>query len=935
MKLIIRCHGETTEYTPDPNLGIIKVGRADTNDIKIKGEKAASREHLTLERTVDGWKLVDQMSSNGTALNGEKVNFGFIKEGDLIQVGQTTIQVTGLEPAPGASPAPARPARRAAARAVPARAKADEEAGSPEGRPAPPIPAKKSPVGGLVALGVIVLVVGIGGYVLFDQLGGGTPTQPRQDDVAKDDAPRQAELSDDEKAALTLADSVVSSDDSTIDKINRLEKIHDGLKGTRGSKAASDISLMKSKLMQQLDDEVARHVETELEAIEGGIVTGMYADSISRLVELEGYLQSDAYIANFANAHRKKLAESKESATAQNQAFIDSSYETMRHYAAQMRYDDALEVCDDLLARAWMDQAARDLYETEREKIVALKEQHEIKKAAVEEKDDEPADADGILGKVKESDGKLPGKNPLLPNGKRSEREFVSALHAKMVKAADEGTLTENIFTYRGKTAKIARADESKLVLEVVHVDKRTQEELIYNTSVKWDDMNAEDVLQLYDRLPELADEDVLALVVFCYDNGFTDMAAERAWQLYERRNDWKEGIDTLIAAKRKIMIPDGGFVEFNGALVTPDEKENAIFYSRLESVLERFEKGVGHKDRRRREDSEEAFSELLEMGERAVKPAIEILQGVLDDEVENAKRATGLLAADKERMNSLLAELDRRREYALELIMDAERYPYPYGPNQAEVQADVNERVAAVREIWNDPAKFTGQTNPQFDAIMDKIRAIAQRMAQIDPSQKYYKETPEETVKYIENIANDELSIKNYAGGNSAKEKLHNYNVEVMEYNENFPTGEGHTNADGRLQVKITNEYRIMFARPALKLNDKLFWGAWHHSKYCVEHNGGQIAHNIPGEPRGETPADRMRYEGYPGGGGENIHMNGAGPTAQSSHDAWCNSSGHHRNILNPNWRVLGSGKFQTIWTQKFGSVDEGDQNSESRGGE
>jgi uncharacterized protein YkwD len=62
---------------------------------------------------------------------------------------------------------------------------------------------------------------------------------------------------------------------------------------------------------------------------------------------------------------------------------------------------------------------------------------------------------------------------------------------------------------------------------------------------------------------------------------------------------------------------------------------------------------------------------------------------------------------------------------------------------------------------------------------------------------------------------------------------------------------------------------------------------------------------------------------------------MNGRGPTAQSSHDAWCHSSGHHRNILNPNWRALGSGKFNTIWTQNFGAVDEKEDNAKSKGGQ
>jgi uncharacterized protein YkwD len=100
------------------------------------------------------------------------------------------------------------------------------------------------------------------------------------------------------------------------------------------------------------------------------------------------------------------------------------------------------------------------------------------------------------------------------------------------------------------------------------------------------------------------------------------------------------------------------------------------------------------------------------------------------------------------------------------------------------------------------------------------------------------------------------------------------------------------------------------------------------------MEHNNGQIAHNLPGEPKGEGPSDRMKHEGYPGGGGENIHMNTRGPTAMSSHVSWCHSSGHHRNILHPMWKVLGSGKWGNIWTQNFGGTDEADKNSESKGG-
>ncbi|MCB9895010.1 MAG: FHA domain-containing protein [Planctomycetes bacterium] len=934
MKLLISMNGEVREFSPDPNLGIITIGRADGNDLILPTEKGASRKHLTLERTVDGWKLVDQMSANGTILNDEKVNFAFLKENDVIVIGTTKIQVTGLNPTPGAKPAPARPARRAEAPKLPVKAAAAAPAGAEDAEaPAGPyIPPRKSPVPALVAAAVIVLVLAAGGYLLVSNINlGGRGGS----DVADQGGggPRQAELSDEEKAALAVANEIVNGNGTTLKKLHDLGDLQEKLKSRRGSKALSDITDMKTELAKQLNTEVEAHVSEGLAAINQTVEEGNFTVAMEKLSELELYLNDDTYLASFANAHKGRIADTREYAKKMNDAFLASGYQQMWRYADELRYDEALAVCDDLLARAFLDNADRETYQAERKKIEALKASIVPEAPVVEEP---VKKGPSILDKVGKDDGRLPGKNPLLPDGVRSEQKLIAAVQDRLIARVKDGTLKGTRFVWHGNEAKIEGwSSNGRLKFIYSYKDKKTGEELVVPSSTTMEKLNAEDRLALYDVTPGLVDEDKLGLIIFCFDNGWMDEAAHRALLLYKDRNDWKEAIDILLASKRKISIPSGGFVEYDGALVTPEEKDNGIFYANLRGVLARFEKGIGSKDKKKAEDAEKAFEELLDMGERAVKPSIEILQGVLDKEMARAKAATGLLSGDKSKMDGLLAELDRRREYALELIMDSEKYPYPYGPNQAEVQADVDERVAAVREIWNDPAKFTGQTNPEFDSIMEKIRAIATRMATIDPNQDYFKQTPEETVEYIGNIANEALSIRNYTGDDTKKQALYNTNVKVMEYNENFPTGEGHADSESRAQVKITNEYRIMFARVALKINDKLYWAAHHHSKYCVESNGGQIAHVIPGEPRGEGPGDRMKYEGYPGGGGENIHMNSGTPTALSSHNSWCHSSGHHRNILTPGWRVLGSARWQTIWTQNFGGTDEGDGNAVSKGGE
>ena len=935
MKLLISENGVVREFAPNPELGIITIGRAPSNDLAIPDEKGASRQHLTLERTVDGWKLVDQMSANGTVVNDEKVNFAYLKEGDVVLIGKTRIQVLGLlpaveqtSPAPGGVPVATRPKRRVAAGKV-ASAPATGEEGVQDDTPPLALPRRKSPVFAIAAAAVAVVILGLGSFFIISNINSGGS----QGDVAKEGSgtPRQAELSDDDKAVIALASEKAKGSGSAQERLAALDKLAEPLKGRHGSVAAGKLADLRAGVLRELDAEIKTRVDADIASATTDLEDGQYRNGITRISDLNTWLATDLCTKGLANSYRKRIDGFLADAMKQNERWVSGSFAQVLDLRDLKRFDDALAILDLVLQRAWLQGTEESLYKSEQAKLYELKATSTVETPTVEE----PVKGTSILDKIKETKENLPGKNPLLPDGARSEEKLLAALQVKLVLAAKNQTLTDKRFTYRGSNAQIKDATEEKVTIEVSRVDKKTGEELPFRTKLKWVDVAAEDMLQLYDRTPGLDNNDKLAALIYTYNAGFMDEGARRAFTLYKLQNEWKTGIDILIATKRKMAIPEGGFIEFESALIAPVERESILFDRKLRAVLDRFEKGIDSKERKKKEDSEAAFKELMEMGDGARRPAIGILQGVLDKEMERAQKATGLLATDKSKMDALLAELDKRRAYALELIMDEVKYPYPYGPNQAEVQAEVDARVAAVREIWNDPSKFTGQANPEFDAIMNKIRVIAERMAQIDPEQEYYKQTPDDTVEYINNMANKALSIREYAGSDTKRQALYNLNVKIMKANEDFPTGEGHCDADGRTQVKITNEYRIMFGRVAVKINDKLFWAAHHHSRYCVENNGGQIAHEIDGEPRGRAPGDRMRYEGYSGGGGENIHMNSGGPTPQSSHDAWCHSSGHHRNILHPAWRVLGSGKWRTIWTQNFGGKDEGDDNAVSKGGE
>jgi pSer/pThr/pTyr-binding forkhead associated (FHA) protein/tRNA A-37 threonylcarbamoyl transferase component Bud32 len=79
----------------------ITIGRQPGLDVTIPA-KGASREHAQMGRLKDGsWALKDLGSTNGTLLNGEKIATARLKDGDVIQIGNCSLEYIDVpEPAP-------------------------------------------------------------------------------------------------------------------------------------------------------------------------------------------------------------------------------------------------------------------------------------------------------------------------------------------------------------------------------------------------------------------------------------------------------------------------------------------------------------------------------------------------------------------------------------------------------------------------------------------------------------------------------------------------------------------------------------------------------------------------------------------------------------------------------------------------------------------
>ncbi len=77
------------------DLGQILVGRGEAADIRLNDETIA-RIHISIRKKEDAFYLTDLDSDTGTKVNGKPVERTKLQDGDLIQIGQTSIKFKHL-----------------------------------------------------------------------------------------------------------------------------------------------------------------------------------------------------------------------------------------------------------------------------------------------------------------------------------------------------------------------------------------------------------------------------------------------------------------------------------------------------------------------------------------------------------------------------------------------------------------------------------------------------------------------------------------------------------------------------------------------------------------------------------------------------------------------------------------------------------------------
>ncbi|WP_017571665.1 CAP domain-containing protein [Nocardiopsis halotolerans] len=112
---------------------------------------------------------------------------------------------------------------------------------------------------------------------------------------------------------------------------------------------------------------------------------------------------------------------------------------------------------------------------------------------------------------------------------------------------------------------------------------------------------------------------------------------------------------------------------------------------------------------------------------------------------------------------------------------------------------------------------------------------------------------------------------------------------------------------------VTLVNDERAEAGCDPLRVDQRLTAAAQEHSEDMNRRD--YMAHV---SPEGEGPGDRARQHGYHAWGAENVAMGQT--SAEQVMEAWMNSDGHRRNILDCGLVAIGVGESGNAWTQMFG---------------
>ncbi|MHC4778192.1 MAG: FHA domain-containing protein [Planctomycetota bacterium] len=959
--------------------GKISVGRAPTNDIQIR-ETRSSRIHCQIETVPGGYKLVDLESRNGTRVNDDVVNSRVLNPGDRIQIGSTVIQF-GAASVPEAvtSPAPA------VSEPHPVPSPAMDDDSESEERPVQTVridkrpshraivPPRKSTVPWeiLVIGGGVLLALVVGTLIYNAVQASSERTQllksaesswamvEREMDLPPRIARMKEAIDKFEKVDNLFPDSAEGAKARA--RIKEIKPRYAGLKKwaerykavVQSRKLAGDLPTMDQLIgweetLRKIEDDCPFGSLSAQAGLERQTLGREVSEAAKRLIdeqrkEMEIILAGENYTGALMRwelfrenySRYPDLVKDVESEIAQVKEKVETSFKVLSSRVDRLIDENRLTEAKALLERSrekyvGTDVAAKVAMKAQvitlvsrgskkdrgqAEQVVKAREKIYLSAAEAEKH-----------ARRREFDKAITVYRDILADSSEPEVQEEFSRRVKELTAIRDlftdfiarasGSLKGTEWNMgKGAVVKIKGADRDRVYFSLANSQG--------STSQPWRGFRPEGLIRLF-MLTATTGEGRFTLATFAYRNNLMDEGEKLLAEALAKDSGLQDRIDATLSRVRGEPVPDGGYVLYKSRWYSRTDRDRAVEDDKIASLVQVIlQKPLPQ--------AAGAMGTLSTM-KRGRQP---MLKALYEKREILKKKMAKDLRFDNAVLVQLKRQIDEARAEALDFIEDVARYPDKkkmeaegrsgeYWKIQKE---EVDTRVKAVRDIWVNPYSAAVKMNPAARSIEKDLRKVNEWIARED--KKFDpKKADEVDTSYIASLASSKLNIKTFST-DKKEQKLIAYNIAVMEWNK----GSKEATQVEIEQVRVTNEYRWMLGRRCVKIEDMLVRAARGHSKYMTD--SGKFAHVIPGEPEGATPRERCKYHGYTAGStSENISYNQTDPTG--TFVAWYNSSGHHRNMINRNWAVLGAGLSGPNWTQNFGSSDstKGTRNSPGGGG-
>lgn len=889
LKLSIRANGQ--EHLFETDQPAVTFGRSPDCTIQVS-DQAASRLHCRLEHTPQGWRLVDLESSNGTSVNGRLTNAQLLRDGDVISIGTfaAVLNPVVVAAAPVASQIVNAPHVDHVQRASVVGAHRENEGAR-----------------GLLVAGVLSAALLAGGAWTVNHYFGGSSAKATEQRNVLGQAEKQihrGDLDGAEKSLVALLSKPVHADVH--------KKARTMLDDVRAQIAARDAKYQKEADAAFAAAEAARKAaefQTEFDyataAADALVVQECYGPALDVWKRFSAN-NTDASLAGKIQSRMQEVLKAAQDAweTVENRAnslvkmdepkaamaLVGSSVEKFQGTRYAYLAQDKLAALNRLAggttevasAESRMSARTQDTLLTVDDLVKARRYTQALR------------DLDGVIA------GASASEKPAL-NSRRSEIATQAALFSKLVDAVNAGWFkTRPIDAGSDMSAFLTKADE-----EGLGIDYRDEAGRGGMTTKRWHQVEAEEMVAWF-RMLELNVDEHMALAAFCYTNGMAYTAAEVLHLVILKDAARQDAAFEMVARHRGIPVPSGGFVWYEGGFYGQDE----LKYAKLEVDAKKGASLIAQADPKKASEGYELYRRVMsDQGAAAdlkarvraqYVSALKNRRAALIKKLQDSQTLAGPVV-----MRELKKELNRRRDEALRAIFD--RTAYSDDDKGSSGQAKVDQAVAQVREVWDNPVPFAAKS----------IRSVADVVSGVEQSNTWLREmgagVPEAGSEIAEALAKmgAGVNLREYCLTAGERALLDRHKM-ITAYNDSHA---GFQSAE-KEAIRSINEYRFMMGRAALEAHDLLGKAAREHAADMVTN---KYFGHISGLANKKSPADRCRSAAYPGGGiGENI---GQGTESGSSvFGAWLTNSTYHRNMLNDLYTQVGAGTHGTNWVADFG---------------